>query len=144
LQKQSDELLLLLAAPACCSCSCLLLLPPGLLGFRLLQYKPFEVNSRIYQLAQWPGRPDDQMHTKTLTTLQTTGQRSKLILARPIGFAKEFAAVLAIEVVNASLQRIECWTGWIVRLWRRKRVFANRSTRVEVRDNNRQRVVSAR
>jgi len=84
------------------------------------------------------------VHTKTLTTLQTTGQRSKLILARPIRFAKEFSAVLAVEVVNASLQRIECRSRWIVRLWRRKRVFADRSTRVEVRDNNRQRVVSTR
>ena len=83
------------------------------------------------------------MHTKTLTTLQTTGQRSKLILARPIRFAKEFSAVLAVEVVNASLQRIECWSRWIVRLRRRERVFADRSTRVEVGDNYRQGVLSA-
>ena len=84
------------------------------------------------------------MNTKTLTTLQTTGQRSKLILARPIGFAKEFSAVLAVEVVNASLQRIECWSRWIVRLRRRKGVLADCCAGIEIRNDNRQGLIRAR
>jgi len=50
--------------------------------------------------------------------------------------------MLAVEVVDASFQRIEGWSS--VRSWRRKGVLADCCAGIEIRNNNRESLIGAR
>ena len=72
------------------------------------------------------------MHAEALTIRQAANYRCELISACPVRLAFKLAAVLAVEVPNAFVERVKTPIGWRRRRWWRHIVLADYRIRREV------------